>query len=248
MTDSLNTGRWTGRWSEDHPAFRIAAARRMLANEGCESRVAGHVSLRDGEDTFWVSTFGYFDETLPEQVIKVNFQMERLEGDWTPSPAVAFHASLLRDRPDAQSVVHLHSRWVEVLSTTGCDLGMYSTDAVLFYDDQAHYYDDGVQTPVDGDRMSRLLGGKRLLIMDNHGALVVEDTLEAATVKAIALESSARAHVMSQSIGGKEMPEAEAARSKADYHTYFIPMMWEACYRRLRKTDPDLFECLAAEG
>ena len=60
----------TKTWTEDHPAFQVAAARRILAQEGCESRVAGHVSVRDPErpDAFWVSPFGYFGETLPSDV------------------------------------------------------------------------------------------------------------------------------------------------------------------------------------
>ena len=219
----------------------------MLAREGCESRVAGHVSLRASQDSFWVSTFGYFDETLPEHIIKVDFNMNRLAGTWEPSPAIAFHASLLRARPEINSIVHTHSRWVEALSTTGCDVGMYSTDSVLFYQDQAHYHDDGIQDPVDGERMAQQLGQKNVLIMDNHGALVVGETLPIATVKAIALESSARCHITAQLIGGKEIPAAEAARSQADYNQYFIPMMWEAGCRRLRHSDPDLFACLAED-
>lgn len=234
-------------WHADHPAFQIALARRMLAREGCESQVAGHVSVRDAQnpEEFWVSTFGYFDETLPEHVIKLNFQMEQLEGTWTPSPAVAFHASLFAARPEARSVVHTHSRWLQVLSTTGSDIGMFTTEAALFYNDQAHYIDDGVQTPVDGERMARQLSDKRVLIMDNHGAVVVETSLIRATIKAIALESSAFAQVHAGIVSGKPMPDAEAARSQADYHKYYIPMMWEANCRRLRKTDPDLFAQLA---
>ena len=50
--------------------FDIAMARRILAREGCESTVAGHVSVRaPGEDAFWVSPFEYFDETVPERAV-----------------------------------------------------------------------------------------------------------------------------------------------------------------------------------
>lgn len=80
----------TQTWSEDHPAFQISLARRMLALEGCESRVAGHVSLKASHDSFWVSTFGYFDETLPDQIIRVDFDINKLEGTWEPSPPLRF--------------------------------------------------------------------------------------------------------------------------------------------------------------
>ena len=234
--------------TEDHPAFRVAVARRILAREGCESRVAGHVSVRapDRADAMWVSPFGYFDQTVPSDLIKTTLDLERLEGDAEPSPAIAFHAALYKARPDAQSVIHTHSRWVEVLSTTAQDVGMYSADSCLFYEEQAHYADDGIQPPVDGVRMAAALGARSVLLIGNHGAVIVEKSLEAATVKALALETSARCHVEAQLIGGKEMAMAEAARAKGAYHKYFIPQMWAANYQRVQRSDPDLFALLSA--
>ena len=88
----------------DDPRFRIAAARRMLARADCDSGVAGHVSERvAGEDAFWVSPFGYFDETTPDMVVKLGFGLERLEGEWETSPAVQFHAAIYRE-PFLESV------------------------------------------------------------------------------------------------------------------------------------------------
>lgn len=230
----------------DHPAFQVAAARRMLARGGCESRVAGQVALRDPEraDTFWISPWGYFDETLPDHVVHVGMDLGILAGEGGVSPAVGFHAELLRDRPAARAVVHTHSHFVEVLSTTGTDMGMYSADACLFHDEQAHYFDDGIRPIVDGPRMSAALGDRSVLWLGNHGVVVVDESLALATVKAITLETSARCHVEAQLIGGKEMPIAEAVRSKRLYLQNFIDAMWEANWRRLRRSDPDLFDVL----
>ena len=231
-----------------HPAFRVAAARRMLARGGCESRVAGQVALRDPDraETMWISPWGYFDETLPEHVVHVSLDLEVLDGDGGVSPAVGFHAQMLRDRPTATAVIHTHSHFVEVLSTTGADMGMYSADACLFHDEQAHYFDDGIRPIVDGARMSAALGDRSVLWLGNHGVVITDETLALATVKAITLESSARCHVEAQMIGGKEMPIAEAVRSKRLYLENFIDAMWEANWRRLRRSDPDLFDVLDA--
>ena len=57
--------------------FRIAAARRMLFRLGCDSNVGGHVSARaDGEDAFWVTGFEYFDQTTPDRVAKLDFDLQ----------------------------------------------------------------------------------------------------------------------------------------------------------------------------
>ena len=194
----------TKTWTEDHPAFQVAASRRILAREGCESRVAGHVSVRDSErsDAFWVSPFGYFSETLPSDVNCYDMELNLLDGDTPASPAVRFHAGFYEARPDANSVIHTHSHYVEVLSTTGKDVGLYSADACLFYQEQAHYADNGIDNPVDGPRMAEALGQRSVVLIGNHGACFVCPSLEEATIKAIAYETSARAHYEAQGSGG----------------------------------------------
>jgi hypothetical protein len=55
------------------------------------------------------------------------------------------------------------------------------------------------------------------------------------------LEQAARYHIEAEAIGGTEIPEAEVRRGREAYHKYFLPNMWEANLRRLRRSDPDLF-------
>lgn len=229
----------------DDIRFKIAAARRILAREGCESQVAGHVSARaPGEDAFWVSPFEYFDETLPDRVVKVGMDLRLLEGDWEPSPAIRFHAGIYRARPDVASVIHTHSHWVSVVATTRRPIGMFNVGSVLFFEDQALYEDDGTRPPVDPERMAEALGGKRVLLIKNHGAVIASQSLENATIEALMLEKAARYHVEAERIGGTEFPEAEARRGRAAYHKHFLPQMWEANLRRLARSDPDLWACL----
>jgi L-fuculose-phosphate aldolase len=227
----------------DDIRFRIAAARRILARNGCESAVAGHVSARaaDGEDAFWVSPFGYFDETLPDHVVKVGFDLKTREGDWEASPAVRFHAAFYQARPDAMSVIHTHSHYVSVFATTRRTIGNYNVVSVLFHEDQALYEDDGTHPPVDDGLMTAALGGKRVLLIKNHGAIIVSQSLENATIEAAMLETAARYHLEAEAIGGTELAEVEVLRGREAYRKYFLPNMWEANLRRLRRSDPDLF-------
>ena len=53
----------------DDIRFRIAAARRILYREGCDSNIGGHVSARadGGEDAFWVTGLEYLDQTTPDR-------------------------------------------------------------------------------------------------------------------------------------------------------------------------------------
>jgi L-fuculose-phosphate aldolase len=226
----------------DDPRLRIAVARRILARGGCESLVAGHVSERAADGSgFWVSPFGYFQETTPDMVIKVGFDLARLEGDWEPSPAIQFHAAIYTARPDVHSVIHTHSHWVSVFSTVGRPIGMYNVASVLFWDDQVLHADDGTRPPVQGTELAQELGDKRVVLIKNHGAVVASQSLERATIEALMLEVAARYHIEAEAIGGTEFPEAEVVRGRAAYERHFLPNMWEANVRMLRRTDPELF-------
>jgi L-fuculose-phosphate aldolase len=227
--------------------WRIAAARRLLYRHGCDSGIAGHVSQRaeDGS-SFWVTPFEFFDETVPESVVRLSLDLELLEGEGTASPAVQFHASIYAARPDVGSVIHTHSRNAIIFSTLGIELGMFHAAATIFAGRQALFRDDGVLPLAHGPAIVSALGDAGLLIMQNHGALVASHTLEDATVEAITFEQQADIHLASATAGGKPMHHDEVLQNQADYDKHYRKMTWDAIVRRLRQTDPDLFTHLPA--
>jgi L-fuculose-phosphate aldolase len=222
--------------------FRIAAARRILYREGCDSNVGGHVSARAvGDDSFWVTGFEYFDQTTPDRVCRLGFDLSTRDGEMAFSPAVNFHARIYETRPDVNAIVHLHSHYVSVLSSTGATVGMYNVASVLFHQDQATYFDDGVKSHL---AVVDDLGDKRVVLMKNHGAIIASQSLEDATIEAVMLEKCARYHLECEAIGGTEILEAEVVAGRAMYRKHFLPNMWDANFERLRRSDPDLFACL----
>ena len=77
--------------------------------------------------------------------------------------------------------------------------------------------------------------------MQNHGAIVVSDSVENVVVETIASEKAARYHLECVAVGGAEIADAEVRGGKAMYRTHFLPQMWRANFERLRRSDPDLF-------
>jgi L-fuculose-phosphate aldolase len=223
--------------------FKIAAARRILYREGCDSNIGGHVSARaeGGEDAFWVTGFEYFDQTTPASVVKLGFDLEPRDGEMELSPAVNFHARIYEQRPDVNGIVHVHSHYISVLSSTGRTVGMYNVGAVLFHQDQATYFDDGHKAHVE---VADALGDKRVVLMKNHGAIVASQSVEHATIEAVMLEQSAKYHLECEAIGGTEILEDEVVGGRAMYQKFFLPHMWQANLERLRSSDPDLFTWL----
>ena len=225
------------------PRLRIAVARRILAREGCTSGVAGHVSERAaGEDAFYVSPFEYFDETVPERVIKVSFDLELLAGDWEPSPAIEFHASLYRARTDVNAIVHTHAHHSAVLSTVGKPLGMYNDVSCLFFDEQALLDEADASAIVMGDHLVEAAGvDKHVVLLKNHGVVILGESLEVATVEAFSFEEAARIHIEATMIGGTEHTADYAMAKKRGYHRAWRDEMWRASVRRLHRDQPELF-------
>jgi len=226
--------------------FKIAAARRMLYREGVDSQTAGHVSVRaQGEDAFWATPFEYFDETMPDHVIKVSFDLELLEGDWVASPALAFHAMTYRRRADVNSVVHHHGHYTSVIAEAGRPIGQHNLVATLFWQDQALSFDSSNESAVNDEALVAALGDRNVVLIHNHGCLVVGPTLEVAAIKAILLEKAARYDFDAQIVGGKESDIPERLETlKFNLEKYMLPEMWAAHMRRLRRSDPELFEVL----
>ena len=230
---------------ESHPHFRIAAARRILYREGLDSQIGGHVSLRvPGEDAFYVTPYQYFDETLPEHVSKVGFDLQlRKPGTLGASPGVNFHAFVYLARPEVNCVIHTHGFHQSVLSTTGALFDVYYDYASLFLDDVAYWKDDPSLTPdTEGELIAATLGPKRVALMGHHGAIHVGDTLENTTMEAVVFELCCKYQVAAMAIGGSPLDEASSRSYRDAYLRYaFRQQMWDANYRRIRRSDPDLF-------
>lgn len=235
---------------ESDPRFRIAAARRILHREGLDSQVGGHVSLRvPGEEAFLVTPFQYFDETLPEHVSKVGFDMTVLEQGTLPaSVGITFHASIYRARPDVQCVIHTHARNMAVLSTTDVPFDVYYDYAALLLDEVVPWVDDPDLVPSEeGELMVDVLGDRKALLMGHHGSLHVGDSLEHVTMEALIMELCAGYQLDAMAVGGKPLDRTRAESYRAAYLKYgFREQMWTANYRRLLRSDPDLFAVLRA--
>lgn len=229
--------------------FKLAAARRMLYREGCDSGSAGHVSARDpGDDFFWTSPMEYFDETLPANLVKLDLQMNPIDGDRdAASPAVSFHAAVYRKRPDVNAIVHHHGHFTTVLSSTERMVEPWSTTASLFLGRQSLYREDlGVSPALEDERIADSLGDKAVLLIKNHGCVVAAESMEATAVLAFTLEACARLHLDSLAAGGTPMGAHEGNWLKEQMTRYFLPETWKAQLRRLRRSDPDLFESVVA--
>jgi L-fuculose-phosphate aldolase len=245
---SSNTNSIQPGWNEKHPKFQIAAARRILFRAGLDSQIGGHISLRiPGADAFYITPFQYFDETLPEDLSIVGFDLAvRESGRYEVSPGINFHSDIYRARTDVHCIVHTHARNAALLSTLASSVGTFHVYSAFFFEDVAFFRDDCDATPdVEGPAIAKGLGDKRAVLMSHHGSINVGATLQQTVAEALLFDIAAQHHLDAVSLGGKPLDDRTIRTyRRAFLNNDFREQLWEANYRRLRRSDPELFSCL----
>ena len=74
--------------------------------------------------------------------------------------------------------------------------------------------------------------------MQNHGAIVVSDTIEHAAVEAMSLERCARIHLLAEAAGGTEIASAEVAAGRRSFRPLYLRNAWEANLLRILAPSP----------
>ena len=236
------------KWDIDSPHFQIAAARRMLYRNGLCSQVGGHVSLRvPGEQAFWVTPFQYFDETLPEHVMKVGFDLKVLEPGTLPaSPGINFHASVMMARPEVNCVIHTHANIISRFASARVPFDVYYVYGALFADSVGEFVDDPTLTPdEEGTAIAAAIGKKKVVLMPHHGSVHTGETLALTAAETIVFSQACEHQLAAMQTGAKPMDRKSALSYKSAYERFgFREQIWKANFRRLRQSDPELFETL----
>lgn len=186
---------------------RLALSCRYLADEGHAKTLAGQVTLRaDEPGTFWTTHFGSgFADVCVSNLVRVDADMNVIEGEGMANPAVRFHLWIYRARPEVNSIVHTHAVHASALSMTRARLVVAHMDTAVFHDDCA-YLEDWPGVPVaneEGRLITEALGSARSILLSNHGLLTVGSSLDEAVYLAGLFEHAARLHLLAAATGAQ---------------------------------------------
>jgi len=233
-----------------HVKQRLAAAFRLFAKFGYDEGVAGHITVRDPEhrDTFWVNPFTKdFSQICVSNLVRIDHEGTVVEGSWPVNRAAfAIHSRLHHARPDVNAAAHSHSLYGKAFATLGKVLDPITQDSCAFFEDHAVFsdYTGVVLDTAEGDRIAEALGGRKAVILRNHGLLTVGHTVDAAAFWFITMDRSCHAQLLADAAGETIKIPAEMARltgtqvgSPIAGHLGFQPL-----YDRIVKEQPDLLE------
>jgi ribulose-5-phosphate 4-epimerase/fuculose-1-phosphate aldolase len=233
-----------------HRKQNLAAAFRLFSKFGFDEGVAGHITARDPEltDHFWVNPFGmHFGHIRVSDLLLVRHDGTIVHGD-RPLNAAAFaiHSQVHAARPDVIGAAHSHSVYGKTWSTLGRLLDPITQDACAFYDDHALFdsYTGVVLDLEEGKRIAHELGGRKAVILRNHGLLTVGQSVEEAVWWFITMERSCQAQLMAEAAGTPVLIEPSMAQhTSTQVGTHFAGWFsFQPLFDRITREQPDLFE------
>src|SRR5690349_18350457 len=200
------------------PREALAAACRILAAEGHESGLAGQVTAREDDASWWTLPFGVgFDEASADHMVLVDEDLKLLKGG-RANPGVRFHVWIYNKRPDVKAIVHTHAPYASALSCTSSSLKTIHMDSAMLHG-TAHLPDwPGVPVADDEGRIiSGALGEAKTILLANHGLLAAGASVEEATYLAVFFERAARMQLRAMAAGGFKEVKQELAEEARDF-------------------------------
>ena len=197
------------RFSSDEWEARVklAAAYRIFAHLGWEELIYNHISLRvpGPEHHFLINPFGlHYSEVTASNLVKVDIEGNTVgHSDWPINPAgFTFHGAIHATVPDAHCVMHVHT--TPTLAVCCQEDGMSFTNfyAAQLWGQVAYHDFEGITVHRDeGARILASAGNKPVLLLRNHGPVVLGRTLAQAFNLMWLVQRACEVQVASQAMG-----------------------------------------------
>jgi ribulose-5-phosphate 4-epimerase/fuculose-1-phosphate aldolase len=226
-------------------AQELACALRILAAEGWEENLSGHITVACDDGSLLVNPWGlWWQEVRAGDIVRIGADGTIVDGRWDVTPAVHLHTELHRVRPDARIVVHNHPRYATLLACAGIEPVISHQNAALldgeltFVDE----YDGTVESSAAGAWLAAQVGDASAVLLANHGAIVTGTTFGSACYRAVVLERACRATVEAMQAGIKlrELPHDGRSALKAELVRNTPDAYWHGAVRQLLATQPEV--------
>jgi ribulose-5-phosphate 4-epimerase/fuculose-1-phosphate aldolase len=170
----------------------LAAVYHVMHHLGWTDLINTHMSARvPGEpNAFLINDYGeMFDEITASSLVKMDMEGNVLgEGGRYNAAGFTIHSGVYKARPDANCVLHTHTRAGAGLSLLRGGLRPISQDALHVLDDVA-YHEYGVPASQEEcEALGRSCAGGSCVVLLNHGLLTLGHTIHGAVMRLYMLE------------------------------------------------------------
>ncbi len=206
----------------DEVKYEVAVANRVLAEVGLATGFRaslGHASMRlpNDPDKFVVKGRGYAVDALhsmrPQDMIVVDIEGYKVDGPVGSSQPfeVIMHSSIMKARPEVNSVVHVHPHYTILATTLGRRLRPMNQEGAQLVQKELPVWNHvkTVQTEEEGAEVAALMGDAPAILLRGHGATSAGSSLEDAVMTMMQLEEQAKMNYWAYSAAGPDHPYLE---------------------------------------
>ncbi len=225
------------------PKAELALLARMLHREGYNDHNFGHITYRQADGTLLLNPYHLtWAEICAHDVLRIDTEGNRLEGDGPVTSSVQLHLQLYRARPDVRVALHHHPEWASVWAALRevppvfDQLGAVIDEPIVVYDE----YLGEVSDVEIARRNVAAMGDRSVGLLANHGVFVLADSVRRAHELAVALEWRSRLAWRVRALGDPP-PMSDAAVAllgRATRNGVLAPYFFDAMVRQEIEADP----------
>ncbi|GAA0843458.1 MAG: class II aldolase [Cupriavidus sp.] len=232
----------------------LAACYRLVELYGMADMMANHISVRvpDEENAFLINPYGMmYEEITASCLIKVDHDGKILsKPDFGAlnyginKAGYVIHSAVHHARPEVACVIHTHSWASMAVSSLECGLLPITQTAMRFLKIGYHDYQGVVLDTAEQASLIEDLGKGEALILRNHGALTVGNSVGEAFNWMHRLELACRSQVAAMSCN-TPLQQVPADVLEETWNNYqpgtrrpYGLMEWPALLRKLDRLDP----------
>jgi ribulose-5-phosphate 4-epimerase/fuculose-1-phosphate aldolase len=204
----------------------LAAAHRIAVRHGFNEGIFNHLTfvVPGRSDRYYQIPFGmYWSEVTASCFMEVGIddgKVKRGAGEVERS-CYCIHAPIHRDLPHAKAVFHTHMPYASALTRLEDprikEIGQTEVGLMgqIAYDDE---YTGPAVEPEEGRRLAKVIGGKTILFMANHGVTTMGETVADAYDRLYYLERAAQVQIYAMWTGEplKQLPEPVVQKTMRD--------------------------------
>lgn len=203
--------------------IEVLEAAQQMCQEGFVVGTSGNVSLRftdpRGQEAVAITPSGcHYDTMKTNDIVIVDLEGERLEGELTPSIETTLHTGIYKVRNKVNAVIHTHPVYGSIIAVAGLEIPAILDDQVTQIGGEirvAPYAISG--SPEMAANVIASLGPRNAVLMANHGAIAVGRNMREAFTMCKLAEKTARIFISALALGKVNLLPAEAAEVEKAY-------------------------------
>jgi len=229
----------------------LAACYRLTVMQGWDDLIYTHISARiPGTEHLLINAFGLtFDEITASNLVKIDIEGNIIDKDcpFEINPAgFTIHSAVHQARHEAQCVLHLHTNETIAVASLKKGLLPLSQYAMFALASMSYHDYEGLAVNVDEKlRIQQNLGNANFMLLRNHGALTLGDTIGDAFMHMYDLARACQIQLQIMSSGMEpiivEQAIIDGIKAQANIvHTGTTggQKSWPAMLRKVYRADP----------